>query len=810
MGNGRGVSVPVANFTKRVAVLGIAMSSTIRPTESPVESPAEQAVSHASLASSHVAPSPASRIAAISAEIPLEIHGSRKSPTDGHPVEAFHEDTVSVIVFPKGGIVRLAAGVSKGQMIAVTNLNTQRGMLCRVANVRTYPNLKNYVEVEFTQPAAGFWGVNFPQDASSPAQAPAAPPPEQAAQPPAPEAKKESASPKANPPAQHAPEIAASHPITDEPNLVHVSSDDETAAIEIASASKPADLKPEDFWGTSFPTEMMETPAAPRISSEPAAAPVPPARKTKSSKSAAVAPKANPENAEPIELAIDGDETWSELLSQLPTRPEKPIPPRPLEISDEEFHLESNVPGSEAPVRPATVAEAQVAKASPPESAIPKFVPPDPQVISPAPHENYNPASPATLKELERLALGHLDVNQDQPLAQRAPKIPERTKKSKRVATVPVSPELASPDHANLDRSSEHRPASSAAALHSFTSASGGSVQESAQSVLPGSEKLSFGNFLKDPEPRSSAQRVFSEHSDVMTASLLAPTAPLHAAQASRSGSGFFLAAAAIVILGAGGGWFFLQNMTNAPAKPAVVGKPWAEQTPLPPGNLKPNAEPYETANHGAEITSSPSPANANSSSGTPETGLEVELTTAVTPPAKNGTGPEPAATSQPKPAGKRTSIPPLNLSAPTSNDDGPSSTNVEPPPEVSGRSAAASNGDAFNKIGANTSSNIPRPTVSNPAPVVPSGGDVKQPHLIWSEAPVYPVLAKQANIQGDVKIDATIDPSGHVAKMKIISGPMLLQQAAMTAVRQWKYAPSTLDGKPVSSQLVITVEFRR
>jgi hypothetical protein len=148
------------------------MSSTIRPTESPIEAPAQSsaessASSRVSPAASHAVPSPASQIAAISAEIPLEIHGSRKSLTDGHPIEPFQEETVSVIVFPNGGIVRLAADVSKGQMVAVTNLNTQRGMLCRVSNVRTYPNLKHYVEVEFAQPAPGFWGVKFPDQASS-------------------------------------------------------------------------------------------------------------------------------------------------------------------------------------------------------------------------------------------------------------------------------------------------------------------------------------------------------------------------------------------------------------------------------------------------------------------------------------------------------------------------------------------------------------------------------------------------------------------------------------------------------------------
>ena len=84
------------------------------------------------------------------------------------------------------------------------------------------------------------------------------------------------------------------------------------------------------------------------------------------------------------------------------------------------------------------------------------------------------------------------------------------------------------------------------------------------------------------------------------------------------------------------------------------------------------------------------------------------------------------------------------------------------------------------------------------------------QPRLIWSPPPVYPQLAKQNNIQGDVKIEATIDESGRITEMKPVSGPSILQGPAMDALRQWKYEPSMLNGKPIAAQLLVVVEFRR
>ena len=50
----------------------------------------------------------------------------------------------------------------------------------------------------------------------------------------------------------------------------------------------------------------------------------------------------------------------------------------------------------------------------------------------------------------------------------------------------------------------------------------------------------------------------------------------------------------------------------------------------------------------------------------------------------------------------------------------------------------------------------------------------------------------------------------GRVTKMKIISGPMMLQRAAMDAVRQWRFEPSILNDKPIAVDEVITVRFRR
>jgi periplasmic protein TonB len=97
----------------------------------------------------------------------------------------------------------------------------------------------------------------------------------------------------------------------------------------------------------------------------------------------------------------------------------------------------------------------------------------------------------------------------------------------------------------------------------------------------------------------------------------------------------------------------------------------------------------------------------------------------------------------------------------------------------------------------------------SAPAAPLPIGGDVKQAKLVSSVPPVYPALAKNQHVSGNVQVDALIDATGRVTTMKIVSGPTLLQQAAMDALKQWKYQPATLDGKPVPMHLTVTLQFR-
>jgi TonB family protein len=100
------------------------------------------------------------------------------------------------------------------------------------------------------------------------------------------------------------------------------------------------------------------------------------------------------------------------------------------------------------------------------------------------------------------------------------------------------------------------------------------------------------------------------------------------------------------------------------------------------------------------------------------------------------------------------------------------------------------------------------------PAPVpvgqpLPVGGEVQEARLIKSVPPVYPRLAKANHVTGDVALDALIDNRGNVTDVKVVSGPTLLREAAMDALRSWKYEPARLDGRAVAAHLSITVKFR-
>lgn len=90
-----------------------------------------------------------------------------------------------------------------------------------------------------------------------------------------------------------------------------------------------------------------------------------------------------------------------------------------------------------------------------------------------------------------------------------------------------------------------------------------------------------------------------------------------------------------------------------------------------------------------------------------------------------------------------------------------------------------------------------------------PVGGRVREPQLISKSLPIYPTAARIAGVEGSVTIEAVIDTSGKLSDVRIISGPLLLQRAALDSLRNWKYQPGYLDDRPVQVKTSIVVGFR-
>jgi len=104
-------------------------------------------------------------------------------------------------------------------------------------------------------------------------------------------------------------------------------------------------------------------------------------------------------------------------------------------------------------------------------------------------------------------------------------------------------------------------------------------------------------------------------------------------------------------------------------------------------------------------------------------------------------------------------------------------------------------------------------PPTPPPAPVfkterIRQGGVIVAANLIHQVNPIYPPLAVKAHAQGVVVLAAVISKEGTVQSLRVISGHPLLSQAALDAVKQWLYRPTTLNGDAVEVETTITVTF--
>ncbi len=189
-------------------------------------------------------------------------------------------------------------------------------------------------------------------------------------------------------------------------------------------------------------------------------------------------------------------------------------------------------------------------------------------------------------------------------------------------------------------------------------------------------------------------------------------------------------------------------------------------------------------------------------------TSRATEPTPSVTKPAKPTTQPAPVAATAPgeeKPATKASAALAAMNSHPTERKHAGDLGDEDSAPSLDGVSTGAGELPALGN------------SIAPPAPDKPQGpvrirvgGALKPPRLVSSVLPIYPSMARDAGIEGEVVIDTTIDETGKVTSTKVVSGPAVLRQSALDALRQWRYAPSMLNGQPIPVQMTVTIKFHR
>lgn len=101
-----------------------------------------------------------------------------------------------------------------------------------------------------------------------------------------------------------------------------------------------------------------------------------------------------------------------------------------------------------------------------------------------------------------------------------------------------------------------------------------------------------------------------------------------------------------------------------------------------------------------------------------------------------------------------------------------------------------------------------PPPPAPKPKPKTITSGGVMNGKAIRKPTPAYPAIAKAARASGTVTVQIVVDESGNVVSASAVSGHPLLQQAAVQAVRGWKFTPTLLSGQPVKVSGVVQVNF--
>ena len=653
----------------------------------------------------------------VALEVPVTVNGAR-AMEDSDKREPFSETTRTVLVFANGAVIRLASAVAPGQLLFLTNENTKKEVVCQVVKSKNYRNVSGYVELEFTQPIIGFWGMRFPNErviATTPATAaPAA----------------------GAPPANQA---ASGNSVSAAPAAV---------GQLFASEGKP---------GTPVP------PLSKITIPPPAAPPQPRAEKETIPGGFAKERSASGNSSDlfaPVTDPWHGDGTASKAQNP------RPAGETPARVTHAAVPASLASPSTE-PVRPQESPEAGSLAAKPDDAR-----------------------SAASIFEEEGIPV----PSWFDPSARKSPQ-----------SQVQVPVPVASQPDSTSSLADEIHPIP----LEKVKRISEAFVDSSHAPTPAAAEHAEFGSPLFLDQARG--------------------------AESTRKRSGRSLTilsiAAVLVVAIAGGTWYVRQQMSFAhpaapgPNTPSVFRAGSAPNIRARSASTQsvPAQIPSATAaNPGASpaLKTAISAAGANSATSAPKSprsaateaanlreSARAELKTLQKAgiEKQSATADKQPAVVQKEPA-KKTSLPEIRLSKPIVARQAAGSRTAEPEINpASDVSAPAISADPSASALVTSQPSAP----AAPKEDLPVGGDVKPARLISSVTPVYPPAARNLRVSGDVVIDAQIDANGRVTAMKVASGPPMLHQAAMDAVRQWKYTPATLDGKPVAMHMSVTVRFR-
>ncbi|MFZ3217428.1 MAG: TonB family protein [Candidatus Acidiferrales bacterium] len=283
-----------------------------------------------------------------------------------------------------------------------------------------------------------------------------------------------------------------------------------------------------------------------------------------------------------------------------------------------------------------------------------------------------------------------------------------------------------------------------------------------------------------------------------------ASAASIELAAAPRNHNWMLIAACVgLLFATVGGGVYYFRPHTAsfahsgaADANPPAIPQSLAFQTPnapVPDLNPRQEAAARNSALHPVTVvTQSSAPAitaSANDPVASPAPALAAKSALKLTPDMIEGTLVDHPVAPQRTDADQAVQVPSLGAA-----------------PAESSANVGALSGIVAQKVAVPPEPTI-RPDGDGPIKV---GGNVKEPRLLSSVLPEYPLTAREYGIQGNVVVKTTIDQKGNVVNMQTVSGPMLLRGPALEALRRWKYEPSTLNGQPIAVQMLVTIKFGR